>query len=204
MQTEQVRYENSEITKQMLADSIQRLFTTNIQKQVKDILGEVSPFLPDPDKNPPQTMDESFQKISAESKALKHDITQAIQAVQMAIDTQQQQSTINNLYYRVSTAKQKYKTYHARVHDSQILRYVDSGSLIFNFTGPSLNDAWQFFQQTASKVRSRSVHLPAFIYFNKNHKTDPATWEPSDQPAQTASLASPSLEPVPVCVRSPL
>lgn len=111
--------------------------------------------------------------------------------------------TINNLNYLVATAQQKYKTYHARIHDNQILCYVDLGSLTFNFTGPSLNNAWQYFQLMSSKVRSRSVHLPAFIYFNKNHKTDPGTWDPSEQPAKTASLAARAwfaLAPPPVAI----
>lgn len=68
-------------------------------------------------------------------------ITQAIQAVQAAIDVQQPQAMINDLCYQAATAKQKYKVYHVRKHDRQVLRYIDTGSLQFNFTGPFLNDA---------------------------------------------------------------
>jgi hypothetical protein len=84
MQIRKTRYEKGEITKQTLADRIQLLFTTNIQKQAKDILGEVSPIFPDPDKKQTQSKDEPLQNISDAAKTLKHDITQAIQVTKVS------------------------------------------------------------------------------------------------------------------------
>ena len=71
MHTEKTRYEKGEITKQTLADRIQLLFTSNIQKQAQSILGEVSPVFPDPNKKPIQPRMRHL-RISAKKPKYSH------------------------------------------------------------------------------------------------------------------------------------
>jgi hypothetical protein len=154
------------LTKQELANKLHQIFASYIQKPSQHILGETNAYLPDPDKPLPTKHEKEayLDHISPESRALHKKISDTIKATQIAINHRKPQNEIDELYTQVAEARYQYKQYHQQKQDQQLHHYISSGTLQFQLTGQTVNDAWRFLQQIASKIMRTSAKLPALVY----------------------------------------
>ena len=94
------------------------------------------------------------------------------------------QPEMDQKYKDLMTVQKKFRQHQARCQDTQMSHYVGSRELHFLLTGPTINDAWFFFQQTASQIRKLTDQFPSLMYTNKKAHMDPTVWGPTSSPAK--------------------
>jgi hypothetical protein len=119
MQTQKNLYVAGQINKQTLADRIHNLFTSNIHKQAKAILGEVGTHYPPPDK-PRLTKDSTLRNTNEQPKLLHDNIVKTLQDTQAAIKNGTPQSDIDCHYKKLHQERTTYKQHHSNHQDSQL------------------------------------------------------------------------------------
>lgn len=158
-----------------------------IHKHAKDVLGEVGPYQPDPDKPTPPKSTNTYKKETQESKILKKNISTAVSDFQSAMNTRKTTQEIDHYYILLDNARKSCKQYHSLRQILQLSEYVSAGTLQFSLKGPTLNEAWSLFRQIANKISRRTSHLLALVLYNKNQHADRASLCPSEKPTNTTA-----------------